>query len=138
MDYPTKIIYCERCKAEVEHVLAKKISADGMAKFGWYCRKCERFTSTIHQGRVRYWIKDAEVRMLCWMAKITKDDLPTVGSPDATPCNRCGATTGVQYHHIAPQALFKDSGSFGTIPLCPKCHVEIHRKLDVAKIKTLT
>jgi hypothetical protein len=135
MTYITQFIFCDRCGAELEHVLARKVCADGRFHFGWLCLECGGFTTTVLRGKPRKWIGKFEAIYLCVKNGIKTDQLPTVGEPDRTPCRKCGHTGGVQAHHVMPQGLFDDADTFGTMPLCVKCHADVHRKLDVAKIK---
>ena len=50
-------------------------------------------------------------------------------------CWRCGTKDKEQMtkHHIIPKVLKPKKNM--TIPLCRKCHSEVHRELDSGKIK---
>jgi len=43
-------------------------------------------------------------------------------------CRRCGATTNIEYHHIKPLSHGGTNDLKNIIPLCAKCHKEIHGK----------
>lgn len=50
----------------------------------------------------------------------------------STPCERCGATTGVERHHWAPVYIFgwDEAEQWPTSMLCPPCHREWHRMVN--------
>ena len=48
---------------------------------------------------------------------------------DRTPCDHCGDTNGVEYHHYAPKALFDDPNSWPVGPLCRECHTFWHNTI---------
>lgn len=84
--------------------------SNGVELVVWRGLRCGHRTSTIGVARVPY---AAELPLF--------DD-----NTDATPCERCGATDGVELHHWAPRHLFDDADAWPTGSLCRSCHREWH------------
>lgn len=43
-------------------------------------------------------------------------------------CELCGSTKKVEQHHIVPRWLGGSDAPTNIMPLCRKCHVELHKK----------
>ena len=54
-------------------------------------------------------------------------------------CSRCGSTDGVEYHHRKPLQYGGTNDISNIVPLCHRCHQEVHgaKPKDNAEIKRL-
>ena len=70
-----------------------------------------------------------------WLSKksLTDQEMKTApiieNNVEQIACERCERYVGVEYHHWAPQSIFRDSDDWPGAWLCCDCHKEWHRKM---------
>jgi len=93
------------------------LRGNGSPQAAQRCLTCGLMLSPLPRG--------ATIYDLCVRNNLTRGDVP--------PCVRCGATTGTEMHHWAPQAIFNDADDWPVAPLCPVCHNTWHNALRAAR-----
>ena len=122
---------------------------------GGYCYPCWKeqhqhvwaaWKSRTQSGKWEVWVgcssegcyKRARLKKPHWnlvgdfdQLEVGKDNL------DTTPCEHCGNTEGVEYHHYAPKELFgNDCNNWPIGPLCITCHVLWHQTMNRQAART--
>ena len=124
-----KTRHCDRCNRATRQEISRRVAANGVEHFGWWCLEC------------RWWMKNKTGGL--WIDKATLErngvDLslaPVVERIDQPRCARCGAR-GAEEHHWAPRALFgKDEADrWPKDFLCKRCHDKWHLLVTPALVR---
>ena len=105
------------CACKLRYRIAVVVAANGTRHYRFQCVACGRLCGGS--------ILRAALPPNILAASVIGDN-----TDPARACARCGATNGVELHHWAPAAVFKDFYRWPTAWLCPACHTEWHDKMS--------
>lgn len=111
----------------------KVIASNGHEQVRAYCATCGQ------RSRISVKHSAFTATALAAMPLLKVNACSTCGGPGcaicvAQPCSRrgCGSYEHVHDHHVAHRSIFGEAiaDEFGTVPLCQKCHSELHAAFD--------
>ncbi len=124
LDWIHRRMVCNTCGRECLAALTRQIFRDLSEHFLYVCPLCGKKGCLNH---TQLYLPNVAIEK-----NLTPDQIK--GLPVITPegigvCARCGKP-GVQSHHWAPQAIFKDPWAWPMSDLCVGCHREWHTTLE--------
>jgi len=100
---------------------SRVIYADGRERAVMGCARCKRI---MHEPLP----EDPATPIDTWPV-IDDKRFDSDGYAVSPPCEHCGAHSGTQLHHWAPQSMFTDADRWPISYLCVACHTHWHRKV---------